>query len=174
MDCANQHSHEPLRGEQTAKRLVSIVGSGHAGAGLLVEAAAQATGNAAMCNMPLPAVVRSLTALIDAGKLAVFVCWPEPGSTGGEQAAPPPAIPATPPSKPAVPVKLLTWVVIELVDEDGSDLEGEDYEYTLSDGSVHKGKTGTSPFYADQLPEGVCSIKFPNLHKNHWKAPGSK
>jgi len=178
--CSSHHSHEPLRGAQTAERLGRIVRSGPAGAAALVEAAVQATGNTGLRNLSLAALVGSLAALIASGKLILAVCRPAGGGGGGAGQAASPAGASTPPSKGAspsgspAPSTVLTYVCVELVDEDGNALDGEDYEITLSDGSTHKAKTTKSPFYADQIPEGVCSLKFPNLHKNHWRPPGSK
>jgi len=188
--CAGSHTHEPLQGEQAATRLEQMLRSTPAGMAAVVDAAVQATGSTAFRGMAIPALIGSLTALAAGGKLALLVCRPDAGGGGGgpagqaggakQAAGAAGGGPSQSPSKGASPssststATQLTWVCVELVDEDGNALEGEDYEITLSDGSVRKGKTAKSPFYADQIPDGVCSMKFPNLHKNYWRPPGSK
>ncbi|MDR3702948.1 MAG: hypothetical protein P4L56_25100 [Candidatus Sulfopaludibacter sp.] len=172
--CGNHHSHEALQGKQTAERLERLLRSAPSSAAALVEAAGRATSTTAMRNLPLPQLIASLAAMIAGGKLVLLVCKEESGAGQASQPAkedqdePTPSKP--PPSEPETP---LTWISIELVDEDGNALDGEDYEISLSDGSTHKGKT-KGPFRKDQIPEGVCSVKFPNLHKNHWRPPGGK
>ena len=176
--CGNHHSHQALQGKQTAERLERLLRSAPASATALVDAAARATGNTAMRNLPLPQLIASLAAMIAGGKLVLLVCKEESGAGQAAQAAkedqeePTPSKPLSPsPAGDTEPV--LTWISIELVDEDGNPLDGEDYEISLSDGSTHKGKT-KGPFRKDQIPEGVCSVKFPNLHKNYWRPPGKK
>ena len=187
--CASSHTHEPLKGERAAVRLEQMLRSTPAGMAAVVEAAVQATGSTAFRGMAIPALIGSLTALAASGKLMLSVCRPGAGGGGGGpsgqaagqgQQGAAGGGPSQSPTKGASPssssatATQLTWVCVELVDEDGNALEGEDYEITLSDGSVRKGKTTKNPFYADQIPEGVCSMKFPNLHKNYWRPPGSK
>jgi hypothetical protein len=167
-----------LQGKQTAERLERLLRSAPASAAALVEAASRATGITAMRNLPLPQLLTTLAAMIAAGKLVLLVCKEESGAGQASQPAkedqeePTPSKPLSPsPAGDTEPV--LTWISIELVDEDGNPLDGEDYEISLSDGSTHKGKT-KGPFRKDQIPEGVCSVKFPNLHKNYWRPPGGK
>ena len=176
MACSSQHTHEPLPPE----RLAQIVNTNPAGAAALIDAASRATGNGALRGLRTPALVASLTALVAGGKLLLFECKQQ-GAGGGGAAAPATkaedaAAASQPSSKSSANKEVkdtaLTWVRVELVDEDGNALSGEDYEISLSDGSSHKAKTSKSPFYADQIPEGVCSIRFPNLHKNYWRPPG--
>ena len=175
--CGNHHSHEALHGKNTAERLERLLRSAPASAVSLVDAVAHATGVPAMRNLPLPQLITSLAAMITGGKLVFLLCKEESGAGQAAQPAkqdqdePSPSKPlASPPPDTETP---LTWISIELVDEDGNPLDGEDYEISLTDGSSHKGKT-KGPFRKDQIPEGVCSVKFPNLHKNYWRPPGSK
>jgi len=75
---------------------------------------------------------------------------------------------ATPPAKEPA----LTWIEIQIVDEDGKPLVGESYEFTKTDGGVAKGPTTAAALRADQIPPGKCKLKLPDLHKNGWTAPG--
>ncbi len=74
---------------------------------------------------------------------------------------------STPPAKEPA----LTWIEIQIVDEDGKPLLGETYEFTKTDGGVSKGATAAA-VRADQIPPGKCKLKLPDLHKNGWTAPG--
>jgi hypothetical protein len=75
---------------------------------------------------------------------------------------------ATPPAKEPD----LTWIEIQIVDEDGKPLLGETYEFTKTDGAVAKGSTTAAALRAEQIPPGKCKLKLPDLHKNGWTAPG--
>ena len=85
------------------------------------------------------------------------------GSSGatGTGATPPPA------KEPA-----LTWIEIQIVDEDGKPLLGETYEFTKTDGATAKGATTAAALRGEQIPPGKCKLKLPDLHKNGWTAPG--
>jgi len=121
--------------------------------------------------------------LFDGGHLVALKEDPRTTSTKGA-AAPPPAPPPPPPPPPAptAPKKQpkkeqepeLSWVRIELVDEDGNLLEGEAFELTLSSGARKNGNWSAAGVFEQDIPEGTCKIKFPKLHKNGWTAPGSK
>ena len=75
---------------------------------------------------------------------------------------------ATPPAKEPD----LTWIEIQIVDEDGKPLLGEIYEFTKTDGGVAKGATTAAALRGEQIPPGKCKLKLPDLHKNGWTAPG--
>ena len=172
--CGNHHSHEALQGKKTAERLERLLRSAPASAVKLVDAAAKATGNTAMRNLPLAQLIASLGAMIarrEAGAAGMQGGKRRGAGSAAGEARSGRAIPLQ--ARPAETETPLTWISIELVDEDGNPLDGEDYEISLTDGSSHKGKT-KGPFRKDQIPEGVCSVKFPNLHKNYWRPPGSK
>ena len=66
----------------------------------------------------------------------------------------------------------LTWIEIQIVDEDGKPLLGETYEFTKTDGGVAKGATTAAALRGEQIPPGKCKLKLPDLHKNGWTAPG--
>ncbi len=72
--------------------------------------------------------------------------------------------------------KKLSWIRFQLVDEDGKALDDEPYEIKLTDGKNPKGKwpKGHAEQFFDQIPEGTCTIAFPKLKDNGWKAPGKK
>lgn len=74
------------------------------------------------------------------------------------------------------PQKKLSWVRFQLVDEAGKALDDEYYEIKLTDGKSPKGKwpKGQAEQFFDQIPEGTCTISFPKLKDNGWKAPGKK
>ena len=75
---------------------------------------------------------------------------------------------ATPPAKEPA----LTWIEIQIVDEDGKPLLGETYEFTKTDGGTAKGATTAAALRGEQIPPGKCKLKLPDLHKNGWTAPG--
>lgn len=66
----------------------------------------------------------------------------------------------------------LTWIEIQIVDEDGQPLLGETYEFSKTDGAVAKGATSGAALRGDQIPPGKCKLKLPDLHKNGWTGNG--
>jgi len=66
----------------------------------------------------------------------------------------------------------LTWIEIQIVDEDGQPLVGETYEFSKTDGAVAKGSTSGAALRGDQIPPGKCKLKLPDLHKNGWTGHG--
>jgi hypothetical protein len=60
---------------------------------------------------------------------------------------------------------------MRLLDEDGQPMAGEDYVVVDSAGANHKGKLDENgEFYIPPtLPEGECTINFPNIHLNPRK-----
>ena len=65
----------------------------------------------------------------------------------------------------------LTWIEIQLVDEQGEPVSGEPYELTLPDGSIQKGKLNYRgrARVADIGRPGVCLLKFSNLDADAWE-----
>lgn len=66
----------------------------------------------------------------------------------------------------------LTWIEIQIVDEDGNPLVGETYEFSKTDGATAKGSTSGAALRGEQIPPGKCKLKLPDLHKNGWTGHG--
>ncbi len=64
-----------------------------------------------------------------------------------------------------------TWFRMQLLDEDGEPMAGEDYSVVDSAGAKRKGKLdGNGELYIPPiLPPGDCTISFPNVHLNPRK-----
>ena len=65
--------------------------------------------------------------------------------------------------------KTADWVEIELVDDDGKPVPGEEYKIELPDGSVQTGtldENGLARY--DAIVSGQCKITFPNYHHKEW------
>jgi len=100
-------------------------------------------------------------------------CW----ATAAAQRSPPlPRHPAEAKSggstSPAAKEPELTWIEIQIVDEDGQPLSGETYQFTKTDGAMAQGTTSGTALRADQIPAGKCKLKLPDLHKNGWTGHG--
>ena len=62
-----------------------------------------------------------------------------------------------------------SWIEIEMVDEEGQPWPNEEYELTLPDGSVKRGKLDSQGLAHVALKEpGNCQISFPNLDRRAW------
>ena len=62
------------------------------------------------------------------------------------------------------------FIEIELVDEDGNPVPGEQYKITLPDGSVASGTLdGNGKARVDGIDPGSCKVTFPNLDQSVWK-----
>ena len=62
------------------------------------------------------------------------------------------------------------WIAIELVDQNGKPVPGEEYQITLPDGSPVEGDLDASGFARiDGIDPGTCSVSFPNLNGRDWK-----
>ena len=71
---------------------------------------------------------------------------------------------------PPEEAKKLSWIEIELVDEDDKPVPGETYEITLSDGTVASGSLDEKGFArVDGIEPGTCKVTFPRLDKDAWK-----
>ncbi|MBZ2178739.1 MAG: hypothetical protein ACK58M_25680 [Acidobacteriota bacterium] len=75
-------------------------------------------------------------------------------------------------TSPAAKEPELTWIEIQIVDEDGQPLSGETYQFTKTDGAMAQGTTSGTALRADQIPAGKCKLKLPDLHKNGWTGHG--
>jgi hypothetical protein len=64
----------------------------------------------------------------------------------------------------------LTWIAIELVDDDDQPVAGEAYEVTLPDGSVRSGSLdGDGKAEERGIDEGMCKVTFPKLDADAWE-----
>lgn len=64
----------------------------------------------------------------------------------------------------------VSWVEIEMVDDDGQPVPGVPYEVTVPDGSVATGTLDENGFARiDGIDPGECKIKFPTLDKEAWE-----
>jgi type VI secretion system secreted protein VgrG len=62
------------------------------------------------------------------------------------------------------------WIAIQLVDEIGNHVPGEDYRVTLPDGSIIEGtldKRGRAKISG--IDSGNCQVTFPDLDQAVWK-----
>jgi hypothetical protein len=104
---------------------------------------------------------------------------PEPWHARGR----PPSLPrlalprsrfATPPTfvePEEAPDQLLTFIEIELTDEEGLPVAQERYRIELPDGSVREGRLdakGTA--LVDLIKPGMCSVTFPDIDGREWQA----
>jgi hypothetical protein len=64
-----------------------------------------------------------------------------------------------------------TWFRMQLVDEDGDPMAGEDYVVVDSAGATRKGKLDANGqlYIPPILPPGDCTVSFPNIHLNPRK-----
>ena len=64
-----------------------------------------------------------------------------------------------------------TWFRVRLTDEDGQPMAHEDFIVVDSAGARHQGKLDENgEFYIPpSLPEGKCTVQFPNIHLNPKK-----
>jgi hypothetical protein len=67
--------------------------------------------------------------------------------------------------------KELTWLEVELVDQDGKPVEGEFVQIKLSDGTMAPEQmTGPNGVVRiSGIPKGNCEVNFPRLYKGDWK-----
>ena len=75
-----------------------------------------------------------------------------------------------PASNQTVSPSKIHWIAIQLVDEQGHAVPGEDYRVTLPDGTVVEGwldEHGRAKITG--IDSGSCKITFPNRDKDVWK-----
>jgi len=64
------------------------------------------------------------------------------------------------------------WIVIELVDDHGKPVPGEDFRITLPDGSIVEDSLDSKgQARINGIDPGTCGVYFPNLDKRVWQ-PG--
>jgi type VI secretion system secreted protein VgrG len=70
---------------------------------------------------------------------------------------------------PPPPPQELSWVEIEMVDEEGNPVAGEYYELTDSSGRVKKGTLNAQGRAHLTVFPGECTLRFPNLDRDAWE-----
>jgi hypothetical protein len=124
------------------------------------------------------AVLQQFLALLAAGRLTAFEC---PASTaklardrvGGRDSQEEEQALAAAGSKERRPVekKRLTWIKIELVDEDRAAVAYEKYRLELPDGSVREGNLDANGRAGvEDIDPGTCRISFPDIDGREWKS----
>jgi hypothetical protein len=64
----------------------------------------------------------------------------------------------------------LSWIEIELVDEDDQPVPGERYEITTPDGRISRGTLDENGFArVDGIRPGECQISFTRLDREAWE-----
>jgi type VI secretion system secreted protein VgrG len=62
------------------------------------------------------------------------------------------------------------WIEIELVDDNGKPVPGEEYEVTTPEGTVARGTLDEKGFArVDGIDPGTCKVTFPRLDKRAWE-----
>jgi len=81
-----------------------------------------------------------------------------------------PDIPEGPPHKKDPPSIIdHASIAFRLIDQDGNPIEGEQYEVTLPDGSIRKGKTDKNgEVNIHGFAPGMCQVSFPDVHSDEW------
>lgn len=63
-----------------------------------------------------------------------------------------------------------SWISIELKDDKGHPMAGEEYEIKLSDGSITGGSLDDKgKARVEGIPSGQCEVRFPRLHNSEWR-----
>jgi len=64
----------------------------------------------------------------------------------------------------------LSWIEIEMVDEEDEPVPGEKYKITLPDDSVAEGTLDEKGFArVEGFEKGTCKVCFPDLDKDAWE-----
>jgi hypothetical protein len=64
----------------------------------------------------------------------------------------------------------LSWIEIEMVDEEDEPVQGEKYKITLPDDSVAEGTLDENGFArVEGFEKGTCKVCFPELDKEAWE-----
>jgi hypothetical protein len=65
----------------------------------------------------------------------------------------------------------LTWIDIQLVDQDNRPIPGEKYQLKLTDGSTREGiLDGEGRVRVTDIPPGSCQVCFPEFDGGEWRA----
>ena len=103
----------------------------------------------------------------------------EGGRIKAEERRAPKAPPAKPPAPSKVPLPPLafdapkTWIEIQLVDEDGKPVPGQNYRVTTPDGTVCEGTVDEDGLVRiTNIDPGTCKFTFPYLDQDAWTPSG--
>ncbi|CAG0996623.1 hypothetical protein PHYC_02604 [Phycisphaerales bacterium] len=78
------------------------------------------------------------------------------------------ATPETADEAKATPEEL-SWIEIELVDQEGKPVPGETYKIVTSDNQTKGGRLNDKGFArVEPVKKGDCKVSFPNLDKRAW------
>lgn len=113
------------------------------------------------------AVLERACGEIERGALRIFRQRRMPGTWSDRV-----ALPDEPPAEPVLAAgPEVTWIEIQLLDEEGEPVPGHRYEIELPDGSVKKGTLnyrGRARVDGIDAP-GACQIRFPELDADAWE-----
>jgi hypothetical protein len=78
--------------------------------------------------------------------------------------------PHKPPKTQEEKARKLSWIEIELVDEENQPVPGARYRVTLPDGTADEGALDAKGFArVDGFEAGTCQVTFPELDKDAWE-----
>jgi hypothetical protein len=114
-------------------------------------------------------VFRQVRALAHQGRVTVFLRTPTPGATATPEATEP--VPPPPSAPPADrPATDLSWIEIELVDDQENPVGGIRYRAVLPDGSVRQGSLDSrGRARLEEINPGECEISFPEVDGREWE-----
>lgn len=106
--------------------------------------------------------------LADPGKMADIIAEQVKKQTGKYGSTP--VKPFKPPTEEEAEDEELSWIEIEMVDEEDEPVPGEKYRITLPDETVAEGTLDGEGFARhDGIPKGNCKVTFPELDKDAWE-----
>jgi hypothetical protein len=128
------------------------------------------SGKACTAVEPIAPVAAEEADVADPGKMAEIVAEQLKKKAGKYGSTPAkPFKPPTPEQKEEKKEEL-SWIEIELVDNENNPVPGESYKVELPDGSVAEGTLDAKGFARlDGIPKGNCKVTFPDLDKNAWE-----
>jgi type VI secretion system secreted protein VgrG len=77
----------------------------------------------------------------------------------------------SPTCRDSTPPKVLHWIEIVLVDEEGRPVPDEPYALRLPDGALRTGRLGTdgTAFEGNLVIPGMCQVRFPAIDGREWR-----
>jgi hypothetical protein len=144
-------------------------GDAHARAALAQEIAAGAMlalpfGATGATREALATARAAITSALAARKILAYAYKP---ALVGTAPAPPPS---ERPPEAAAPKTELSWIAIEVVDDEGKPVPNVKYRIELPDFSTREGRTDAQGKYKlTGIEPGTCKISFPELDKEAWE-----